>query len=103
MAAGGEWLDMALEARQSTIQPDAAHWHDIWNTMFWPTVLLLIGRWLHPGGKPAPTTSDRGPILGEKDERRFEQASTVGAAIRAVDRAVGMRPHADHQSRSTDG
>ena len=74
MASGGEWLDIALAARHSTIQPDAAHWHDIWNTMFWPTVLLLIGRWLHPGGKPAPTASDRGPILGENAERRFEQA-----------------------------
>ena len=74
MAAGGEWLDMALEARQSTIQPDAAHWHDIWNTMFWPTVLLLIGRWLHPGEKPAPTASDRGRVLGENAERGLEQA-----------------------------
>jgi len=74
MAAGGEWLDIALEARQSTIQPDAAHWHDIWNTMFWPTVLLAIGRWLHPGEKPAPTASDRGRVLGENAERGLEQA-----------------------------
>lgn len=44
-----EWLDMRALAGASPIKPDAAHWHDIWNTMFWPTVLLLIGRWLHPG------------------------------------------------------
>ena len=66
MASGGEWLDMALEARQSTIQPDAAHWHDIWNTMFWPTVLLLIGRWLQPQRGAAD--------LGDNAERRLEQA-----------------------------
>src|SRR3546814_15566402 len=61
MASGGEWLDMALEARQSTIQPDAPHWYAICNTMFWPQVLLLIGRWLPPGGQTAPPPPDRTP------------------------------------------
>ena len=46
MACGGEWLDLTAEYSRAAIQPDAAHWHDIWNTMFWPTVLLLVGRWL---------------------------------------------------------
>ncbi|KGB55028.1 hypothetical protein FG91_01657 [Sphingopyxis sp. LC81] len=72
MASGGEWLDMSLEAQRSAIQPDAAHWHDIWNTMFWPTVLLLIGRWLHPEAKPAGDAA--GEVSSEDAERRLEQA-----------------------------
>ena len=23
----------------------AANWHDIWNTLFWPTALMLLARW----------------------------------------------------------
>jgi hypothetical protein len=70
MACGGEWLDLQAEISRSAIQPDAAHWHDIWNTMFWPTVLLIVGRWLAPrADAPAPTA-----ISGENAERGFEQA-----------------------------
>ncbi|MGN6594347.1 hypothetical protein [Sphingopyxis terrae] len=70
MASGGEWLDLQAEISRSAIQPDAAHWHDIWNTMFWPTVLLIVGRWLAPrADAPAPTA-----ISGENAERGFEQA-----------------------------
>ncbi|MBK8376129.1 hypothetical protein [Sphingorhabdus sp.] len=47
-----EWLDMRAERIEANIRPDAEHWKDIWNTMFWPTVLLLFGRWLHPRPKP---------------------------------------------------
>ena len=71
MAVGGEWLDMTREMGDATIQPDAAHWHDIWNTMFWPTMLLLIGRWLQPQAKDAAVMSE---MSGEDAERRFEQA-----------------------------
>ncbi len=70
MACGGEWLDLQAEIGRSAVQPDAAHWHDIWNTMFWPTVLLIVGRWLEPrADAPAPTA-----ISGESAERGFEQA-----------------------------
>ena len=72
MACGGEWLDMTAEAGKSAIQPDTAHWHDIWNTMFWPTVLLLVGRWLQPKAKPAADAPE--PGSGEDPERSFEQA-----------------------------
>ncbi|WP_293697700.1 MULTISPECIES: hypothetical protein [unclassified Sphingopyxis] len=72
MAVGGEWLDMTREMGDSMLQPDAAHWHDIWNTMFWPTVLLLVGRWLQPHAKEAAVTVDE--MSGENAERRFEQA-----------------------------
>jgi len=51
MALGGEWLDLLGEELVGVLQPDRAHWHDIWNTMFWPTVLALVGRWLHPAAK----------------------------------------------------
>ena len=72
MACGGEWLDMNAEINRSAIQPDAAHWHDIWNTMFWPTVLTLVGRWL----QPVPTTPAETPadLSGENAERGLEQA-----------------------------
>lgn len=70
MACGGEWLDMTAEASRSAIQPDAAHWHDIWNTIFWPTVLLLVGRWLQSPEKPPAGE----PVSGEDAERGFEQA-----------------------------
>lgn len=68
MACGGEWLDITMEGNRSALQPDAAHWHDIWNTMFWPTVLLIVGQWLQPRPRPATDAS------GEDAERRLEQA-----------------------------
>jgi hypothetical protein len=92
MACGGEWLDLTAEYSNSAIQPDAAHWHDIWNTMFWPTMLLFIGRWLQPrikapvdagGGDvaaswdaevPASPRSAASAPSGEYAERRLEQA-----------------------------
>ncbi|BBB07406.1 MULTISPECIES: hypothetical protein [unclassified Sphingopyxis] len=72
MAIGGEWLDMTREMGDATIQPDAAHWHDIWNTIFWPTVLLLVGRWLQPRTKDAAVMASE--MSGEDTERRLEQA-----------------------------
>ncbi|MFN7028523.1 MAG: hypothetical protein ACK4PC_04080 [Sphingopyxis sp.] len=72
MAIGGEWLDMTREHSRSTIQPDAAHWHDIWNTIFWPTVLMLVGRWLQPKAKSS--ADEPAEMSGEDAERRFEQA-----------------------------
>ena len=92
MACGGEWLDMTAEVGRSAIQPDAAHWHDIWNTMFWPTMLLLVGRWLQPAAKdsvdgaaldiastpvreiPEPPVAVEPLPSGEHAERRLEQA-----------------------------
>lgn len=72
MACAGEWLDVTAELSRSAIQPDAAHWHDIWNTIFWPTILLLVGRWLQP---KAMTPATAPAILsGEHAERRLEQA-----------------------------
>ena len=70
MACGGEWLDLQAEIGRAAIQPDAAHWHDIWNTMFCPTMLLIVGRWLEPrADAPAPAA-----ISGDNAERGLEQA-----------------------------
>lgn len=57
IALGVEWLDIKAEGGVGTLKPDPEHWHDVWNTMVWPTVLLLVGRWLHPRPKPAPDPS----------------------------------------------
>ena len=73
MACGGEWLDVTAEASRSAIRPDPEHWHDIWNTMFWPTALLLVGRWLQPAAKAVPETEDAPPPSGEDAERGLEQ------------------------------
>lgn len=43
MAVAGEWLDRANVVRFGAAVVDAEHWHDIWNTAFWPTVLMLLG------------------------------------------------------------
>lgn len=68
LAVIGEWLDMTTQANNAMVLPLAAHWHDIWNTMFWPTVLLFVGHWLQPKAGPASEAS------GEDAERRLEQA-----------------------------
>lgn len=47
-AVGGEWLDYQLETPGNEAAANEEHWHDIWNTMLWPTILLFIGRWLAP-------------------------------------------------------
>ena len=71
MACTVEWIDMKAEAANSALQPDAAHWHDIWNTMFWPTVLLLVGRWLQPKAKPQKDASS------DLADQPFEEPPTV--------------------------
>jgi hypothetical protein len=72
-ASGGEWFDMRAEAAAGPLQPDAAHWHDIWNTMLWPTVLALVGRWLEPRPTTLPTAEEETPS-GEDAEQPLEQA-----------------------------
>ncbi len=65
-ALAGEGLDMRGEHLRGDLQPDTAHWHDIWNTLFWPTILVLLERWW-PRREPAPE-------LSENAERGLEQA-----------------------------
>lgn len=70
---GGEWLDLHSIAALEMLQPDAEHWHDVWNTMLWPTVLLLIGRWLEPRRSAKATEIAETPS-GEDAEQPLEQA-----------------------------
>lgn len=51
LALSVEWLDISAYGDPDTPQPDPNNWHDIWNTMVWPTVLLLVGPWLQPRPK----------------------------------------------------
>lgn len=71
LACTVEWIDMKAEAVNSALQPDAAHWHDVWNTLFWPTVLLLVGRWLQPKPKLPKVSS------GDFADQPFEQPPSV--------------------------
>ena len=73
LASGVEWLDIRAEGKVGVIQPDPAHWHDIWNTMVWPTVLLVVGRWLHP----RPKTKASGDLADQASDDTNEQAPTV--------------------------
>jgi hypothetical protein len=73
-ALGGEWFDLRAETTIGAIQPEAAHWHDIWNTMLWPTLLALLGRWLEPR-RVRPAAADPPLELSSKDaEQPLEQA-----------------------------
>lgn len=72
MACTVEWIDMKAEGAANALQPDAAHWHDIWNTMFWPTVLLFVGRWLQPKPK-LPKAEPSGDLA----DQPFEEPPSV--------------------------
>ena len=72
LALGTEWLDIRMERLDNGVQPDYAHWHDIWNTMFWPTMLLLVGPWLQP--KPKPKTEEP---LGDLADQSLEEPPSV--------------------------
>jgi len=68
VALAGEWLDVQGEYIRGLLAPEPGHWHDIWNTAFWPTALALIERWWPRREAAAPEAS------GENAERGLEQA-----------------------------
>jgi hypothetical protein len=74
-ACGVEYIDLLNEEARGDYQPDGAHWHDIWNTMFWPTVLLLVGRWLQP--KADSTTPRSGDLADQSPHYAGEQPPSV--------------------------
>ena len=41
----GEAWDLRDSLVHDTPVRLAANWHDVWNTAFWPTVLMLLARW----------------------------------------------------------
>lgn len=70
-----EWLDIRLETTERNLQTDAEHMKDIWNTMFWPTVLLLLGPRLQP--RPKPVTEASGDLVDEPSNDTGEQTPSV--------------------------
>jgi hypothetical protein len=74
MALGVEWLDLRMETLKFNIRPDDEHWHDIWNTLFWPTVLLLVGHWLQP--KPRIKVEPE-EVSGDLADQPFEHTPPV--------------------------
>lgn len=70
-----EWLDVRAEMLEANLRPDAEHWKDIWNTMFWPTVLLLTGSWLQPRTKQKPEADVE--TSGDLTDQSLEQPPPV--------------------------
>ncbi len=73
LACAVEYIDLRNEGQVGVPQPDPAHWHDIWNTMVWPTVLLLVGRWL----QPRPKTGDHELASRNLADQSFKEPPTV--------------------------
>jgi hypothetical protein len=48
-----------------------ANWHDIWNTMFWPSVITLLARWTQVFARS-----------GDRGEQPLEQPAPVDPAVR---------------------
>ena len=70
-----EYLDIRTELIEANLRPDAEHWKDIWNTMFWPSVLLILRPWLQP--RPKPATEMSGDFADQTSEDTGEQAPSV--------------------------
>ncbi len=44
-ATTGEMIDLAEDLIYHRFVYPPANWHDIWNTMFWPTAIFVLARW----------------------------------------------------------
>lgn len=75
VAGTGEWLDYRGNQGANINPDDRGHWHDLWNTMLWPTILLFIGRWLHP----RPTQRSVAPITDDVSADIGDSAALNGA------------------------
>lgn len=62
-ALAGEFLDYRGEIMRQVRVAPSAHWHDIINTLFWPTLLALAEPWF---ARPRAGS-------GENGERALEQ------------------------------
>lgn len=49
--------------------------HDLYNTMLWPTIILILGRFLFPPRKKEPRKEAEN--LGDLADQTFEQPATV--------------------------
>jgi len=67
-----EYADLQGKAPgEATI--DAAM-HDLYNTMFWPTIILLLGRIMFPRAKKSDATPE---ISGDFADQPFKQSAAV--------------------------
>jgi hypothetical protein len=67
-----EYADLQGKAPgEATI--DAAM-HDLYNTMFWPTIILLLGRIMFPRAKESDATPE---ISGDFADQPFKQSAAV--------------------------
>lgn len=59
-ALAGEAWDLRDSIVYRTRIDLSANWHDIWNTLFWPTVLMMAARWtpIFGGAVPAEQRAD---------------------------------------------
>ena len=64
-AIAGELMDGWVEHHGGLVQPPGAHWHDIWNTLFWPTALFLLARSGALGPPPVAVTPASGDDADE--------------------------------------
>ena len=48
--------------------------HDLYNTMFWPTIILLCGRFMFPRAKKSDAKTDRS---GDFADQPFKQSAAV--------------------------
>lgn len=49
--------------------------HDLYNTMFWPTIILVFGRFLFPPRKAEPKLAEAGS--GDRADQPLEQPAPV--------------------------
>ena len=49
--------------------------HDLYNTMFWPTIILILGRLLFPPRRAKLVSS--APALGDLPHQSLEQATSI--------------------------
>lgn len=57
-AVAGEWMDRRGSAMVGDVTSWAGHWHDIWNTMLWPTLLAAAGWWTSPDAPSDESAED---------------------------------------------
>ena len=67
-----EYADLQGQAPGETTI-DAAM-HDLYNTMFWPTIILILGRFMFPRAKKSDAKTDRS---GDFADQPFKQSAAV--------------------------
>lgn len=74
-----EYADMkGVAPGEATIQ---ASLHDIYNTMFWPTIFLLLGRFLFPPRKKEKKVEDAQVVSGDLADQPFEETPPVEPTV----------------------